>query len=250
MSKEITVFNKEEFGEIRSITIDGEPWFVGKDIAKALEYKNPERELRKKVDERDKGVTKMVTPGGEQDIIIINESGFYSLVLLSKNAKAKEFKYWVTSEVLPSIRKTGAYHLSPSQKIAHMREERLRGKLSLEREKEKNRLDKERFAYLRELRNTTKDEYERRVIFCEMATIAAGRPILPLKENSKTYSAEEIGKMVGGITANMVGRIANANNLKNSQFGIWRTSVVNGTERQHFEYYDAVISEIKKHIEE
>ena len=248
MSKEIVVFNKEEFGEIRSITIDGEPWFVGKDIAKALEYKNPERELRKKVDERDKGVTKMVTPGGEQDIIIINESGFYSLVLLSKNAKAKEFKYWVTSEVLPSIRKTGAYHLSPAQQIAQMREERLRGKLSLEREKEKNRLDKERFAYLRELRNTTKDEYERRVIFCEMATIAAGRPILPLKENSKTYSAEEIGKMVGGITANMVGRIANANNLKNSQFGIWRTSVVNGTERQHFEYYDAVISEIKKHI--
>lgn len=249
MSKEITVFNKEEFGEIRSVKINDEPWFAGKDVAVALKYSNPQKAIRDHVDEEDKTVNESFTVNGTA-LQLINESGVYSLILRSRKPEAKDFKRWVTSEVLPSIRKTGVYHLSPSQQISQMREERLRGKLSLEREKEKNRLDKERFAYLRELRNTTKDEYERRVIFCEMATIAAGRPILPLKENSKTYSAEEIGKMAGGITANMVGRIANANNLKNSQFGIWRTSVVNGTERQHFEYYDAVISEIKKHIEE
>lgn len=248
MSKEITVFNKEEFGEVRSITIDGEPWFVGKDIAKALEYKNPERELRKKVDERDKGVTKMVTPGGEQDIIIINESGFYSLVLLSKNAKAKEFKYWVTSEVLPSIRKTGAYHLSPAQQIAQMREERLRMKEENHLRKVTLEEKKVTLTHLNRMLKAVTDEEVKYSLMSEIAFVATGRHVLPSR-NERTYSAKEIGNIIGGVSSNMVGRIANEHGLKTSQFGVWRTAIVDGVERQYFEYYNTVISEIKKNLD-
>lgn len=106
---ELMVFNNPEFGEIRSVEIDGEPWLVGKDVAAALGYSNPRKALTDHVDEEDKGVTKCDTPGGTQEMTIINESGLYSLILSSKLPAAKKFKRWVTSEVLPSIRKTGGY---------------------------------------------------------------------------------------------------------------------------------------------
>lgn len=121
--QELMIFSNPEFGEIRTVEIDGEPWFVGKDVAVALGYENPARAIRSHVDEDDKGVTKLVTPGGTQDVIIINESGVYSLILSSKLPAAKKFKHWVTAEVLPSIRKNGGYiqgqkELSPEELMA------------------------------------------------------------------------------------------------------------------------------------
>lgn len=107
---ELQIFNNPEFGEIRAIEIDGEPWFVGKDVAVALGYKDTVNALKAHVDEEDKGGWRIATPSGEQRMVTINESGVYSLIFSSKMPKAKEFKRWVTSEVLPSIRKTGAYH--------------------------------------------------------------------------------------------------------------------------------------------
>lgn len=120
---EMLIFNNLEFGEIRTVSIDGEPWLVGKDVALALGYENPARAIRSHVDEDDKGVTKLVTPGGSQDVIIINESGLYSLVLSSKLPGAKKFRRWVTSEVLPSIRRSGGYihgqaEMSPEELMA------------------------------------------------------------------------------------------------------------------------------------
>ena len=106
---EIVLFNNPNFGQVRAMMIDEEPWFVGKDIAEVLDYSDPAKALRMHVDEEDKGVDKMSTPGGKQNVIIINESGLYSLILKSKLASARQFKRWVTSEVLPSIRKTGGY---------------------------------------------------------------------------------------------------------------------------------------------
>ena len=106
---EIQTFTNEEFGSLRTIEIDSMIWFVGKDVAIALGYKNPRKAIADHVDAEDKGVTKRDTLGGSQDMTIINESGLYSLILSSKLPKAKEFKHWVTSEVLPSIRKTGQY---------------------------------------------------------------------------------------------------------------------------------------------
>lgn len=106
------VFNNNEFGELRIIEQNGEPWFVGKDVAVALGYgegKSLANAVANHVEAEDKGVTEMMTPGGKQQMTIINESGLYSLVLSSKLPTAKKFKRWVTSEVLPSIRKNGGY---------------------------------------------------------------------------------------------------------------------------------------------
>ncbi len=109
---EIQLFKHEMFGEIRTMTDEkGEPWFVGRDVAEALGYSNAQKAVRKHVDEEDKGVTEMGTPGGNQPFVIINESGLYSLILSSKLPSAKQFKRWVTVEVLPQIRKTGGYSL-------------------------------------------------------------------------------------------------------------------------------------------
>lgn len=106
---DIKIFENNKFGEVRVKEKDGQVWFVGKDIADVLEYSNSRRAINTHVDEEDKGVSKCDTPGGKQEMTIINESGMYSLVLSSKMPKAKEFKRWVTSEVLPSIRKHGIY---------------------------------------------------------------------------------------------------------------------------------------------
>ena len=102
-------FTNPEFGSIRTLTINGEPWFAGKDVAAALGYTNPLKAVRDHVDEEDKGVNDSFTPGGKQKIVIINESGLYNLILSSKLEGAKRFKHWVTADVLPSIRKTGGY---------------------------------------------------------------------------------------------------------------------------------------------
>lgn len=106
---ELQIFNNPEFGEIRTITIDGEPWLVGKDVAAALGYSNPQEAIRNHVEDEDKRVSEILTPGGKQKAPIINEPGLYSLVMSSKLPTAKKFKRWVTYEVLPSIRKHGAY---------------------------------------------------------------------------------------------------------------------------------------------
>lgn len=106
---EIQAFNSLEFGQIRTINIEGEPWFVGKDIAAALGYKNISDALIKHVDIEDKGVAKCDTLGGNQEMTVINESGMYSLVLSSRLDSAKKFKRWVTNDILPSIRKHGMY---------------------------------------------------------------------------------------------------------------------------------------------
>lgn len=105
----ISTFRNPAFGSVRAVSIDNEPYFVGKDVAEILGYSNPRKAMIDHVDAEDKGVTKCDTLGGTQEMTIINESGLYSLILSSKLPKAKEFKRWVTSEVLPTIRKTGGY---------------------------------------------------------------------------------------------------------------------------------------------
>ena len=109
MKNELKTFTNDTFGNLRGIEINGEPWLVGKDLAEVLGYKNARDALSKHVDEEDKGVAKCDTLGGSQVMTVINESGFYSLVLSSKLPSAKKFKRWVTSEVLPQIRQTGGY---------------------------------------------------------------------------------------------------------------------------------------------
>ena len=105
------IFKSKEFGQIRTCMVDGETYFVGKDVASALGYRNAPKAMADHVDDEDKGITKCYTLGGNQEMTVINESGLYSLILSSKLESAKRFKRWVTSEVLPAIRKNGRYEL-------------------------------------------------------------------------------------------------------------------------------------------
>lgn len=114
----LAIYENEEFGTVRTVVVDGEPWFVGKDVAEALGYSNSRKALLDHVDNEDKGVTNCDTLGGNQNLTIINESGVYALIFGSKLPNAKKFKHWVTSEVLPAIRKTGTYNLPGTYKEA------------------------------------------------------------------------------------------------------------------------------------
>lgn len=153
--------------DVRAIAIDGEPWFVGKDVATALGYgkgKSITNAVTNHVDDEDKGVTKIVTPGGRQKMIIINESGLYSLILSSKLDSAKRFKRWVTSEVLPSIRKNGGYIYGQE----NMSEDELLSRalilansriLSLESKNEQLEEEKQDAQFLGELFTGSKDRW-------------------------------------------------------------------------------------------
>ena len=124
---ELQIFNNEEFGTVRTVTIDNEHWFVGKDVAEALGTKTQDRRLPQ-CDGQDKGVHSVDTPSGIQQMTIINESGLYALIFGSKLESAKRFKHWVTSEVLPAIRRTGSYDMeqySPEMKAILMHDKKL-----------------------------------------------------------------------------------------------------------------------------
>ena len=125
---ELQIFENEEFGEIRTVTINNEPWFVGKDVATALGFTNSRDAIATHVFEEDKGVEPIDTPGGKQNMTVVNESGLYALVFGSRLDSAKKFKHWVTAEVLPSLRKTGSYEMknySPEMKAILMHDEKI-----------------------------------------------------------------------------------------------------------------------------
>jgi len=111
MNEQLRIFKSEEFGQVRTVLINEEPWFVGKDIAERLGYKDTSDAIKRHVDEEDKLTRSFADSGQSREMTIINESGMYSLVLKSKLPQAKSFRKWVTSEVLPTLRKTGEYKL-------------------------------------------------------------------------------------------------------------------------------------------
>lgn len=126
--EQLKIFVNEEFGQVRTINIDGEPWFVGKDVAKILGYKDTSDAMRRHVDDEDKLTRCFTDSGQKRELYIINESGLYSVILSSKLPSAKRFKRWVTSEVLPVIRKTGSYEMddySPEMKAILMHDKKL-----------------------------------------------------------------------------------------------------------------------------
>lgn len=112
--EELQIFNNEEFGKVRSLIIDNEPWFIGKDVATDLGYQNGSRDINRHVDEEDRRKVMVFDGKQNKETIVINESGLYALVFGSKLPNAKKFKHWVTSEVLPTLRKTGSYAKVPT----------------------------------------------------------------------------------------------------------------------------------------
>lgn len=126
--EQLKIFENEEFGSIRTVTRDGEVWFVGKDVAEALGYTNPKNAVPNHVNEEDKLSTQIEYAGQRRTVTVINESGLYALIFGSKLESAKRFKRWVTSEVLPAIRKTGSYDMdeySPEMKAILMHDKKL-----------------------------------------------------------------------------------------------------------------------------
>lgn len=111
MENNVQVFSNPVFGNIRTMMIDGAPWFVGKEVADILGYANTQKAIRDHVDEEDRLTERIVLSGQNREVVLINESGLYGLILSSKMPAAKRFKHWVTSEVLPTIRKTGSYNV-------------------------------------------------------------------------------------------------------------------------------------------
>lgn len=139
---DLTIFSNEEFGEIRTILINGEPWFVGNDITENLGYQNGSRDIARHVDDTDRQIIQIQDAGQKRTMTIINESGMYSLIFGSRLEKAKRFKRWVTSEVLPSIRKTGSYSTAEQKTDSYMIADPIeRAKRWIEEQEEKKALE-------------------------------------------------------------------------------------------------------------
>lgn len=240
MTSELKVFENPAFGQVRTVEIDGEPYFVGKDVATILGYSNPRDAISKHVDDEDEGVAKCDTLGGRQEILFINESGLYSLILSSKLPGAKEFKRWVTSEVVPSIRKTGGYTLKPMTDY----------------QKEQTRL-KEENAHIRkaQILERLANQYEgtyRQILHAYATKELSGKFLLPLpKLEEKTYSATEIGQLLG-ITANRVGLLTNRYDLKTEQYGQWFKDKSRHSDKEvsSFRYFERVIPVLQDLLEQ
>lgn len=172
--EEIQIFNSGEFGDIRTVTINNEPWFVGKDVAKALKYKDTSDALKKHISEDDKLTRRFTDSGQSREMYIINESGLYSLIFGSKLDSAKRFKRWVTSEVLPSIRRTGSYGIPLT--IPEQIQLLARGNVELER-----KID---------------------TIQSDVEAIKADLPIFPIEAERITTATKKKGvEVLGGINS-------------------------------------------------
>lgn len=209
----LQVFTNKEFGEIRTVEINGEPWLVGKDVAEILGYTNPSKALADHVDEEDKLNNETLLSLGQRGGWLINESGLYSLVLSSKLPGAKRFKRWITSEVLPAIRKTGSYS------TGRMEEEKIRAQ---SKRSEAMLLNAKTRAY-RTIMDSIKDKglsaIAMEVFGLTALETVGGKKIDYRPPVEKTYTAGELAREFG-VSANLIGRIANANGLKNEAYGI------------------------------
>ena len=241
MANEVQIFENAEFGKVRTIVKDGEPYFIGKDVADILGYSNTRDALAKHVDDEDKN-TVAIRDGiqGNPNLVIINESGVYALIFGSKLPKAKKFKRWVTSEVLPSIRKTGSYNTIPKERSA-FKEQELKARMLNARVRESNQ-------YLKIAAQIDIPEYRYILQAKSAEALNGGVPVLPLQEaERKTYSATEIGAMFG-VSANRIGKLANAHKLKTPEYGklFYSKSEHSVKEVETWRYYESVIPVFEK----
>ena len=240
MANELQVFENPEFGTVRTIIKDGEPYFVGKDVASILGYTAERNAIAAHVDEEDKLTHRFSASGQNREMTIINESGVYALIFGSKLPKAKQFKRWVTSEVLPSIRKTGSYNTIPKER-SEFKEQELKARMLNARVRESNQ-------YLKIAAQIDIPEYRYILQAKSAEALNGGVPVLPLQEaERKTYSATEIGAMFG-VSANKIGKLANKHNLKTDAYGklFYSKSEHSVKEVETWRYYDTVIPMFEK----
>ena len=236
----LTVFENPEFGAIRTVELDGEPWLVGKDVAEALGYTNPQKAIRDHVDEEDRTVNDSFTVNGTP-ITLINESGLYSLVLSSKLPTARKFRRWVTSEVLPSIRKTGGYTAKPMTSYQQMMAEKWERDHALQKAR----------IYIGMAKRYKGTNWEQ-VLNAYATKSLSGQFLVPLPAaGERLLSAEEIGAKLG-ISANMVGRLTNQHHLKTEQYGEWFHDKARYSDKQvpSFRYKECVVDKLREILAE
>lgn len=238
MENNLEIFTNPEFGNIRIIEKNGEPWFIGKDVAEALGYEASRNAITKHVDDEDKLTHQISASGQNRNMTVINESGLYSLILSSKLPTAKKFKRWVTSEVLPTIRKHGNY-TAPKQENKSKSID-----LEIRLNNSKARMASE---YRRIAEMTDIAEYKH---ICQQKAVEvlAGMPLLPMEEvTERTYSATDIGKMFG-VSKNKIGSLANANNLKTAEYGKLFYDKAPHSQKQveTFRYYECAVEKFRE----
>lgn len=230
---ELKVFTNDKFGTIRTVELEGTAYFVGKDLAEILGYSNINKAIQVHVDEEDKkilnfkGFSHFVTNLWEgndfSNKTLINESGVYSLIFGSELPTAKEFKRWVTHEVLPSIRKTGGYNSQQSDEFKAKRLEIMMINAKARLMKEQNK------------------RIELMIKNPEYTPTEDLPPVVP-----KTYTATEVAKMLG-VTANRIGRLSNANGLKDKTYGEWyKEPLTNGKEVESFRYNEKGVNKLRE----
>ena len=238
MENNLEIFTNPEFGNIRIIEKNGEPWFIGKDVAEALGYEASRNAITKHVDDEDKLTHQISASGQNRNMTVINESGLYSLILSSKLPNAKKFKRWVTSEVLPAIRKHGNY-TAPKQES---KSKSIDLEIRLNNSKARMASEYRRIAEMTDIK-----EYKH---ICQQKAVEvlAGMPLLPMEEvTEKTYSATDIGKMFG-VSKNKIGALANKNNMKCDEYGklFYDKSPHSQKQVETFRYYECAVEKFKE----
>lgn len=232
MDNKIIAFTNPEFGEVRTLNIENEPWFVAADVCKALDLGNASMTLSR-LDDDEKGVSLIDTLGGLQNMVTVNEPGLYTLVLGSRKPEAKAFKRWITHDVLPSIRKTGEYKITPAQQ----------NRLDI---MERNSRAREASLWLRISAQVKSDTY-RQVCASYASTVLAGREVIPLPQTTQHhYSATEIGAMFG-VSKQAIGNLANTYGMKTDEYGAWYhdKSPYSAKEVDVFKYNDRAVQRFR-----
>lgn len=233
--KEIQVFNFEQ-NEVRTLQVNNQPYFVLADVCRVLEIKN-QTDVSRRLDTDEKGVDLIYTPGGKQKMTIITESGLYAVILRSDKPQAKQFRKWITAEVLPTLRKTGTYSVKKTEE----------DKARMLATREENIKVRKAQLLFRVSEKCGVESYKQ-VLHSHITLMLTGQELLPLpKAENTTYTAGQIGEMLG-ISANMVGKLANRHGLKTAEYGemVWDKSPYSAHQCQTFRYYITVVSALQK----
>lgn len=235
---ELQVFSYQS-NEVRTVMKGGEPWFVLKDVCSVLGI-SKYRDVSTRLDPDERGSVRVDTLGGPQEVTIISESGLYHVILRSDKPEAKPFRKWVTSEVLPAIRKTGQYK-------ANALPDGTRDMLA--EAKARNARARAASVWVKLAQFNPVPTYQQICAHYASAELTGGEAVLPLPVvTEKTYSAAEVGEMLGGISANMIGRVANQNGLKTTGYGleVWDKAKSSAKQVPTWRYNDKAVARLKE----
>lgn len=233
---DIQIFTYQS-SEVRTVMQDGEPWFCLVDVCRVLDLSSPHK-VAERLDPDELTGIKVRSGGQLREMTFINESGLYNVILRSDKPEAKPFRKWVTGTVLPAIRKTGTYSTNalPDPKAG------------LAEAKVKNARARVASIWLKLAQTNPIPTYQQICAHYASAELTGGEAVLPLPEvKERTYSAAEVGELLGGVSANMVGRMANQNGLKSPEYGIevWDKSKHSAKQVPTWRYNEKAVAKLR-----